>query len=45
LPGTLENARLLDFQDGGIGVKARGKRLCALDLLMDVEMKRLRQHD
>jgi hypothetical protein len=45
LPGALENAGLFDFEDCGIGVKARGERLCALDLFVHVKMKRFCQHD
>src|SRR6266851_858867 len=45
LPGAMENARLLDIQNRRIGVKTRRECLCALDLLVDVEMKRFRCHD
>src|SRR5258708_6537220 len=45
LPGALENSCLFDFKNRGIGVKARSERLRALDLFMDVEVKRLCQHD
>jgi hypothetical protein len=45
LPGALEDARFLDFEDGGIGVKARCEGLRALDLFVDVEVERFRQHN
>jgi hypothetical protein len=44
LPGAPKNARLLDFKDGGIGVKTRGECLGTLDLVVDVEMVRFRLH-
>jgi hypothetical protein len=44
LPGALKDARFLDFQNGGIGVKTRGECLGAPDLFVDVEMKGFRLH-
>jgi len=44
LPSALENAGLLDLQNCRISVKARGERVCALDLFVYVEMERLREH-
>ncbi len=45
LPGALKNARLLDLKNRRIGVKARSERLRTLNLFVNVEMKRFRQHD
>ena len=45
LPSAMENAGLLDLQNCRISVKARGKRLCALDLFVNVEVERFGQHD
>ena len=44
LPGALEDAQFLDFQDRGIGVEARGERMRAFDLLVHVEVERLCGH-
>jgi len=45
LSGALENSYLFDFKNRRVGIKARGECLRALDLFMDVEVKRLYQHD
>src|SRR5438045_9326081 len=45
LPSALEDASFLDFKNRGIGVKAGGERLRTLDLFVNIEMERFRQHD
>src|SRR5712664_418102 len=40
ISAAVENARLLDFQNRGISVETRGERVCALDLFVDVQVKR-----
>ena len=44
LPGAMENARLLDIKNCGIGVKTRCECLSALDLFVHVQVKRFHQH-
>ena len=44
LPGAAKDFVLLDFEDGRIGVKARGEGVGAFDLLVDVEMEGLGGH-
>src|SRR2546430_442657 len=40
LPGAAKDFFLLDFEDSRIGVKARGERVGALDLFIDIQAKR-----
>src|ERR1700693_934550 len=44
LPGAQKNARLFDIEDRGVGVKPGCERVCALDLLVYVELQRLGVH-
>jgi hypothetical protein len=45
LPATMENTRILDFQNREISVETRSERVCALDLFVDVQVERFCLHE
>jgi hypothetical protein len=44
LPGTAEDFVVLNFEDGGISVKARSRGVRAFDLFVDVEVEGFASH-
>ena len=44
LPDFVEDLGFFDFEDGGIGVEARGERVGAFDLFVDVEAEGMCGH-